>query len=250
MPTALITGGTSGIGQAAAALLWERGYRVMVTGQNPDTIAAAAKELPEDVVTVRADARSLADADRVADEVRDRSGPVIRSTRATSRRRCGDGIRGARWRSARRPARSRPGGPEAPPRRRPVRKPSPPRATCSGRLSRAAEPALAPAPTWPPAPVRHLNLSRPSLSPWCARVPVLLPSPPGISNTAPGQRTETDSQRPIASDRPRIRSQAHVHPRGVMSPPKPDGDSDETGMGLEVVRDATLGWTPPAGVVA
>ena len=76
MPTALITGGTSGIGQAAAALLWERGYRVMVTGQNPDTITAAEKELPEDVVVVRADARSLADADRVADEVRDRFGSL------------------------------------------------------------------------------------------------------------------------------------------------------------------------------
>jgi NAD(P)-dependent dehydrogenase (short-subunit alcohol dehydrogenase family) len=76
MPTALITGGTSGIGQVTAALLWERGYRVMVTGQNPDTIAAAAKELPEDVVVVRADARSLADADRVSDEVRDRFGSL------------------------------------------------------------------------------------------------------------------------------------------------------------------------------
>ena len=76
MPTALITGGTSGIGKAAAVLLWERGYRVMVTGQNPDTIAAAEKELPEDVVVVRADARSLADSDRVADEVRDRFGSL------------------------------------------------------------------------------------------------------------------------------------------------------------------------------
>jgi NAD(P)-dependent dehydrogenase (short-subunit alcohol dehydrogenase family) len=76
MPTALITGGTSGIGQATAALLWKRGYRVMVTGQNPDTIAAAAKELPEDVAVVRADARSLADADRVADEVRGRFGSL------------------------------------------------------------------------------------------------------------------------------------------------------------------------------
>lgn len=76
MPTALITGGTSGIGQAAAALLWERGYRVMVTGQSPDTITTAEKELPEDVVVVRADARSLADADRVAGEVRDRFGSL------------------------------------------------------------------------------------------------------------------------------------------------------------------------------
>jgi NAD(P)-dependent dehydrogenase (short-subunit alcohol dehydrogenase family) len=76
MPTALITGGTSGIGKATATLLRERGYRVMVTGQNPDTITAAEKELPEDVVVVRADARSLADADRVADEVRDRFGSL------------------------------------------------------------------------------------------------------------------------------------------------------------------------------
>lgn len=76
MPTALITGGTSGIGKATAELLVERGYRVMVTGQNPNTIAAAEKELPDEVVVVRADARSLADARRVADEVRERFGTL------------------------------------------------------------------------------------------------------------------------------------------------------------------------------
>ncbi|NJP73468.1 SDR family NAD(P)-dependent oxidoreductase, partial [Streptomyces sp. C1-2] len=75
-PAALITGGTSGIGRATAELLHARGYRVMVTGQNPETLDAARRELPEDVVVLRADARSLADADRVAEEVRDRFGSL------------------------------------------------------------------------------------------------------------------------------------------------------------------------------
>ncbi len=75
-PAALITGGTSGIGLAAAQLLHDRGHRVMVTGQNPATIALAREALPPAVVVTRADARSLADAERVAAEVRERFGTL------------------------------------------------------------------------------------------------------------------------------------------------------------------------------
>lgn len=73
-PSALVTGGTTGIGLATARVLHEQGFTVLVTGQNPETLAAARRALPEAVAILRADARSLQDAAKVADELKQRFG--------------------------------------------------------------------------------------------------------------------------------------------------------------------------------
>lgn len=76
MPNALITGGTSGIGEATATLLHSRGYGVAVTGRNPETLARARRELPDDVVVVAADSASLSDTEHLMTEVEERLGTI------------------------------------------------------------------------------------------------------------------------------------------------------------------------------
>lgn len=53
-PVTLITGGSGGIGAAAAALLLERGHRVAVTGRDPDRLAklAGPADDPDGLFTV------------------------------------------------------------------------------------------------------------------------------------------------------------------------------------------------------
>lgn len=68
--TLLITGGTTGIGLATAQLLSAEGAKVIVTGRNPATLAAAQQALPAGVVILKSDSASLADAQALGAEVR------------------------------------------------------------------------------------------------------------------------------------------------------------------------------------
>lgn len=73
--TALVTGGTTGIGRAFVRLLLRAGARVLLTGQNPDSLARARQELAgTEAVVLQADARSLDAAAAVAREVERRFG--------------------------------------------------------------------------------------------------------------------------------------------------------------------------------
>lgn len=74
--TALITGGTSGIGRATAELMRDQGVHVMVTGQNSETIAVARREMSADIEIVRADSTSLSDTDRLMARVGERFGAL------------------------------------------------------------------------------------------------------------------------------------------------------------------------------
>ena len=60
--TILITGGTTGIGLATAQLLSAEGAKIIVTGRNPATLAAAKDVLPAGTVILKSDSASLADA--------------------------------------------------------------------------------------------------------------------------------------------------------------------------------------------
>lgn len=72
---AVITGGNSGIGQAAAAELLRLGAKVVVSGRDPKTLAQTAAGVG-DVLTVQADVTKLADLDALFEETEKKFGKV------------------------------------------------------------------------------------------------------------------------------------------------------------------------------
>jgi NAD(P)-dependent dehydrogenase (short-subunit alcohol dehydrogenase family) len=65
--TAVITGGTTGIGFSTAKLLVSEGAKVVVTGRTPATVEAAQEELGVGALGIKADTSKLADLDRVVE---------------------------------------------------------------------------------------------------------------------------------------------------------------------------------------
>lgn len=68
--TAVITGGTTGIGFETARQFIAAGARVIITGQHPERLAEAAQSLGSQAIPVPADVRSLTDLQQLAVRVK------------------------------------------------------------------------------------------------------------------------------------------------------------------------------------
>lgn len=66
----VITGGSSGLGLAAAELLVDRGARVLITGRDKEKLDSARRRLGERATAVRSDSASMADIEELARLVR------------------------------------------------------------------------------------------------------------------------------------------------------------------------------------
>ncbi len=73
---ALITGGSSGMGLASAQLFIEHGARVIVTGRDAATLAAAAELLGPNALALQSDAADLAQIDTLMAQVQARFGRI------------------------------------------------------------------------------------------------------------------------------------------------------------------------------
>ena len=63
--TALITGGSAGIGKAIAKLFVAEGAKVIITGRNANVLHKAAAEIGNGTIGIQADSSNLADLDRL-----------------------------------------------------------------------------------------------------------------------------------------------------------------------------------------
>jgi len=67
---AIITGGTTGIGLAAAKLFVEEGAYVFITGRRQKELDEAVKAIGNNVIGVQGDVSKLADLDRLYETVK------------------------------------------------------------------------------------------------------------------------------------------------------------------------------------
>lgn len=74
--TALITGGNSGIGFAAARLFLENGARIAITGRDNDSLARAQQNLGNEALVLQSDAGQLDDIELTMQSVRERFGSI------------------------------------------------------------------------------------------------------------------------------------------------------------------------------
>ncbi|MET9295056.1 SDR family oxidoreductase [Streptomyces sp. NPDC003077] len=70
--TAVVTGGSTGIGLATAARLASEGAHVFITGRRQDALDRAVESIGSAVTAVRGDIAEPADLDRLYDAIRDR----------------------------------------------------------------------------------------------------------------------------------------------------------------------------------
>ena len=72
----VITGGNSGIGLAAAREFQRKGALVVVTGRDETTLAAAARDLGKDAITMKADVTKMVELDQLFTTVRQKHGHI------------------------------------------------------------------------------------------------------------------------------------------------------------------------------
>ena len=73
---ALVTGGNSGIGLAAAKELVKEGAYVFITGRREPELAAAVKEIGKNVTAVQGDVANLGDLDRLFEQIKREKGKL------------------------------------------------------------------------------------------------------------------------------------------------------------------------------
>jgi NAD(P)-dependent dehydrogenase (short-subunit alcohol dehydrogenase family) len=71
---ALVTGGNSGIGLAAATRLVSEGAYVFITGRREDELAQAVEEIGQKVTGIQADVSKMADLDRLFNQIKEEKG--------------------------------------------------------------------------------------------------------------------------------------------------------------------------------